>query len=90
VDELIGDIISASMSPLGEFHLHHNTAVAEKSMSKAKVIGIRVFGNGNLNGNYLITIGTNEEEQFVLQSINAHVLRQAKLIMLNRRASEVR
>lgn len=63
--ELIGDIIAASMSPLGEFHLHQYTAVGEKFMSKAKVIGMRSFGNGNLNDIYRVTTYTNEEEQFV-------------------------
>lgn len=55
-------------------------------MSKANVMGVRAFGNGNLNYRYRVTIGINEEEQFGLQRINAQVIEQAKLIMLNRRA----
>lgn len=86
MDALIGDIIAASMSLLGEFHLHHYTASTEQLMSKAKVIGIRAFGNGNLNDIYRVTTYTNEEEQFVLQRINEYVLKQAKLIMLIRNA----
>jgi hypothetical protein len=86
VEELIGDIIAASMSLLGEFHLHHYTAVAQQFMSRAKVIGVRAFGNGNLNDSYRVTMDINEEAQFVSQRINGYVLKQAKLIMLNRSA----
>jgi hypothetical protein len=86
VHKLIGDIIAASMSLLGEFHLHHYTSVAEKFITKTKFIGIHAFGNVHLDDTCLVTTDINEDEQFVLQSINAHVLKQAKLIMQNRRA----
>jgi hypothetical protein len=74
------------MSLLGEFHLHRHTAAAEKFISRAKFLCLRAFGNGHLDDACLVTTAINEEEQFVLQSINAHVIKQAKLIMQNRRA----
>ena len=70
---------------LGECHLHHYTAIAEKFVPNGKVIDVREFGNGNINDTYLVTTDINEEPCFVLQRINTHVFQHPKLIMQNMR-----
>jgi Ser/Thr protein kinase RdoA (MazF antagonist) len=67
-------------------HLHNHVFIAEQFASLGQVLEVREFGNGNINDTYLVTAGSTDEKQFVLQRINVHVFRQPKLIMQNMRA----
>ena len=63
----------------------HHISIAQEFYSEGSILGIREFGNGNINDTYLATTNSIEEEHFILQRINTHVFRQPQLIMQNMR-----
>lgn len=48
-----------------------------------KVIKIQVFGSGNINDTFLVTLDSKAEAHFILQRINTQVFRQPELVMQN-------
>ncbi|RJQ19880.1 MAG: aminoglycoside phosphotransferase family protein [Nitrospiraceae bacterium] len=60
-------------------------AAAERFRSSGNIIGIREFGNGNINQTFLVTLNAGGEKHFVLQRINTRVFSRPELIMSNMR-----
>jgi hypothetical protein len=65
--------------------------VAEQFRPRGRVIDIRVFGNGNINDTFLVTLEENADtlrrEHFILQRINTLVFHHPELVMRNMRIS---
>jgi Ser/Thr protein kinase RdoA (MazF antagonist) len=62
-------------------------AVAGQFRLPGKVIGVREFGNGNINNTFLVTLDAEEEKHFILQRVNTQVFRQPEFVMRNMRIS---
>jgi Ser/Thr protein kinase RdoA (MazF antagonist) len=60
-------------------------AIAEQFKLQGKVVGIREYGNGNINNTFLVTLDSKGEKHFILQRINTQVFQQPELVMLNMR-----
>ena len=60
-------------------------AIAEKFKPLEKIIGIREFGNGNINDTFLVTLESKVDPHFILQRINTQVFVQPELVMSNMR-----
>lgn len=61
-------------------------AVAGRFMVRGKVVGIREYGNGNVNDTFLVTLDSaGGKRHFILQRISTQVFRQPELVMLNMR-----
>ena len=65
--------------------LDNLVAIADQFTSQGKVMNIQVFGNGNINDTFLITLDSTVEKHFILQRINTQVFCQPELIMQNMR-----
>lgn len=57
--------------------------IANQFETQGKVIKVEEFGNGNINGTFLVTLDCLEEKHFILQRINQNVFRQPELVMQN-------
>ncbi|MFC1491750.1 phosphotransferase enzyme family protein [Nitrospinota bacterium] len=58
-------------------------AVADQFKPQGDVIEVQEFGNGNINGTFLVTLDLEEEKHFILQCVNRQVFRQPELVMRN-------
>jgi len=63
----------------------HHFSIAQEFYSEGSILGIREFGNGNINDTFLATTDSNQEQHFILQRINTHVFKLPQLIMQNMR-----
>ncbi|NJP09700.1 MAG: aminoglycoside phosphotransferase family protein [Leptolyngbyaceae cyanobacterium RU_5_1] len=63
--------------------LQNLTVVADQFAHQGSIIGIRPFGNGNINDTFLVTLDDPSETRFILQRINIQVFRHPHLIMRN-------
>ncbi|KST63853.1 aminoglycoside phosphotransferase [Mastigocoleus testarum BC008] len=57
--------------------------IANQFKPQGKVIDVREFGHGNINGTYLVTLDSLEDKHFILQRVNTNVFRQPQLVMQN-------
>jgi len=48
-------------------------------------MGVREYGNGNINDTYLVKVAGGKEEKYILQRINTAVFPHPKLIIQNLR-----
>jgi len=60
--------------------------VAEQFLRAGKVLEVQEHGNGNINDTFLVTIGGEKEEHFILQRINTRVFTRPELIVRNLRS----
>jgi Ser/Thr protein kinase RdoA (MazF antagonist) len=61
------------------------TFIAEQFKPGGNIVTVKEFGNGNINDTFIVTLDTQQDNQFVLQRINIHVFKQPHLIMKNMR-----
>ena len=60
-------------------------AIADQFASENKIMDIQVFGNGNINDTFLVTLDSKSEKHFILQRVNTQVFRQPERVMQNMR-----
>lgn len=70
-------------SPNTDTTLNNLTEIASQFETPGKVIKVEEFGQGNINGTFLVTLDSVEEKHFVLQRINQNVFHQPELVMQN-------
>ncbi|MFZ5451350.1 MAG: phosphotransferase enzyme family protein [Thermodesulfobacteriota bacterium] len=58
-------------------------AAAEAFAFQGQILDVRVFGQGNVNDTYLVTLEAAEPKPFILQRLNTRVFPRPELIMLN-------
>jgi hypothetical protein len=63
--------------------LNNLTEIAEQFKPYGCVTDVQEFGNGNINGTYLVTLNVSENKHFILQRINTQVFHQPELVMQN-------
>ncbi len=63
--------------------LNKTIEIANQFKHQDKVIDVREFGHGNINGTYLVTLDSSEDKHFILQRVNTNVFRQPQLVMQN-------
>jgi len=60
-------------------------AIANQFNVQGQITNIQVFGHGNINDTFLVTLKNSTRKHFILQRINTHVFRQPELVMQNMR-----
>lgn len=63
--------------------LNNLTEIASKFETGNKIIKVEEFGHGNINGTFLVTLDSVEQQHFILQRINQNVFHQPELVMRN-------
>ncbi|MEM9927374.1 MAG: aminoglycoside phosphotransferase family protein [Cyanobacteria bacterium P01_D01_bin.50] len=63
--------------------LNNLIEIANQFKTQGKIIKVKEFGSGNINGTFLITTDSIEEKHFILQRINQNVFAQPELVMQN-------
>ncbi|MDJ0695201.1 aminoglycoside phosphotransferase family protein [Mastigocoleus sp. MO_188.B34] len=63
--------------------MNNPTEIANQFKHQGKVIDVREFGHGNINGTYLVTLDSLEDKHLILQRVNTNVFRQPQLVMQN-------
>ncbi|AFZ00041.1 phosphotransferase enzyme family protein [Calothrix sp. PCC 6303] len=63
--------------------MNNLTKIAKEFQLYGSVIDVQEFGNGNINGTYLVTLDVSENKHFILQRINTQVFHQPELVMQN-------
>lgn len=63
--------------------MNNLTEIAEKFKPHSYITDIQEFGNGNINGTYLVSLDIPENKHFILQRINTQVFQQPELVMQN-------
>jgi Ser/Thr protein kinase RdoA (MazF antagonist) len=59
--------------------------IADRFINEGKITQIQVFGSGNINDTFLVSLSDSREDFFVLQRINTKVFQQPELVMQNMR-----
>jgi hypothetical protein len=63
--------------------LNNLTEIAQQFNLSNCVTNVREFGNGNINGTYLVSLDVPKNKHFILQRINTQVFQQPELVMQN-------
>ncbi len=57
--------------------------IADRFNPKGNIRDIQVYGSGNINRTYLVTVNAPSEPYFILQCLNTEVFKQPQLVMNN-------
>ena len=60
-------------------------AVAGEFAVPGRVLEVRIYGRGNVNDTFLVTLASPGERHFILQRLNTRVFRRPELVMGNLR-----
>ena len=63
----------------------YSFAAADRFKPCGKIVDVHAYGNGNINGTFLVTLDSEEEKHFILQRLNTRVFRRPELVMRNMR-----
>lgn len=63
--------------------LDNLVSIADQFKPHGKIIDIQVFGSGNINDTFLVTLNSKVNQHFILQRVNTRVFRQPELVMQN-------
>jgi Ser/Thr protein kinase RdoA (MazF antagonist) len=72
--------------------MHDLLVIAQRFLSRGKILDLRPYGSGNVNDTFLVTVGRDQphlpqekapELRFILQRLNTEVFRQPELVMGN-------
>jgi Ser/Thr protein kinase RdoA (MazF antagonist) len=70
-------------SPNTDTAVNNPIEIASRFETPGKVIKVEEFGHGNINGTFLVTLDSEKEKHFILQSINQSVFHKPELVMRN-------